>query len=73
MPSLFFVFLEENYSLFWRLSWHNTNKAFHGPMICTALYCIRFDAGISNTRASGRGLGPGNLIFFGPCEMVSSR
>ncbi len=27
----------------------------------------------SITRASGRGLGPGNLDFFGPCEMASSR
>ncbi len=27
----------------------------------------------SITRASGRGLGPGNRDFFGPCEMASSR
>ncbi len=26
--------------------------------------------GKSITRASGRGLGPGNLNFFGPCEMA---
>ncbi len=35
-----------------------------------------FDAGKSITRASGRGLGPGNqdfFKFFGPCEMASSR
>jgi hypothetical protein len=25
------------------------------------------------TRASGRGLGPENRDFFGPCEMASSR
>jgi hypothetical protein len=28
---------------------------------------------ISITRGSGRGLGPGILEFFGPCEMVTSR
>ncbi len=32
-----------------------------------------FDAGRSITRASGRGLGPGNRDFLGPCEMASSR
>ncbi len=32
-----------------------------------------FDACRSITRASGRGLGPGNREFFGPCEMTSSR
>jgi hypothetical protein len=31
-----------------------------------------FDAGSIHTRASGRGLGPGNRDFFGPCEMASS-
>ncbi len=31
-----------------------------------------FDAGKSITRASGRGLGPGNRDFSGPCEMASS-
>ncbi len=31
-----------------------------------------FDAGKSITRASGRGLGPGNQDFFGPYEMASS-
>ncbi len=35
--------------------------------------CNAFDAGKSITRASGRGLGPGNQDFFGPCEMASSR
>jgi hypothetical protein len=34
--------------------------------------CNAFDAGKSITRASRRGLGPGNRDFFGPCEMVSS-
>jgi hypothetical protein len=37
---------------------------FYGPLR------YGFDAGRSNTRASGRGLGPGNLDFFGPCEMA---
>jgi hypothetical protein len=32
-----------------------------------------FDAGRYITWVSGRGLGPGNGDFFGPCEMVSSR
>jgi hypothetical protein len=27
----------------------------------------------SITRTNGRGLGPGNRDFFGPCEMASSR
>ncbi len=31
-----------------------------------------FDAVKSITRASERGLGPGNQDFFGPCEMSSS-
>ncbi len=31
------------------------------------------DACISITRVSGRGLGPGILEFFGPCEMALSR
>jgi hypothetical protein len=31
-----------------------------------------FDAGKSITWASGRGLGPGNRDFSGPCEMASS-
>jgi hypothetical protein len=31
-----------------------------------------FDAGKSITRAIGRGSGPGNRDFFGPCEMASS-
>ncbi len=36
---------------------------------------IAFDAGKSITRANGRGLGPGNRDFFGPCpcDIVSSR
>jgi hypothetical protein len=32
-----------------------------------------FDAGIFITRASWRGLGPGNRDSFGPCEMALSR
>jgi hypothetical protein len=34
--------------------------------------CNDFDAGISITRASGRGLGPGNRDFFGPCDEMAS-
>ncbi len=34
--------------------------------------CNDFDAGKSIMRASGRGLGPWNQEFFGPCEMASS-
>jgi hypothetical protein len=44
-----------------------TELAIDEPMIYTAERNI-FDASISNTRASGRGLGPGNRDFFGPCE-----
>jgi hypothetical protein len=32
-----------------------------------------FGAGKSITRARGRGMGPGNQDFFGPCETASSR
>jgi hypothetical protein len=46
--------------------------AIYGPMIYGSV-CNGFDAGKSITRASGRGLGPGNRDFFGPCEMASSR
>ncbi len=42
-------------------------------MINTALYIMFFDAGKFITWASGRGLGPGNFDFFGPCQMASSR
>jgi hypothetical protein len=31
------------------------------------------DACISIMKGSGRGLGPGIIEFFGPCEMASSR
>ncbi len=44
--------------------------AIFAPMIYTAL-CVMRAASI--TRASGRGLGPWNRDFFGPCEMASSR
>jgi hypothetical protein len=40
MPALFFIFLEEKHSLFWRLSWHNTIMAILGPLICTAPYVM---------------------------------
>jgi hypothetical protein len=35
-------------------------------MIYTSLYAMIFDGGRTITWASGRGLGPGNLEFFGP-------
>jgi hypothetical protein len=35
--------------------------------------CNVFDAGRYITWASGRGLGPGNGEFFGPCEMTSGQ
>jgi hypothetical protein len=41
-------------------------------MIYTAPLNV-FDAGRYITRGSGRGMGPGNGEFFGPCEMASSR
>ncbi len=54
--------------------WRGLNLAIY---VCTYdLYGpVRndFDAGASITRASGRGLGPGNRDFFGPCEIASSR
>jgi hypothetical protein len=40
--------------------------AIYGPMIYTAPYVMLL------TRASGRGLGPGNRDFFGPCATASS-
>ncbi len=53
---------------------HVRNIAIYGPMIYTAPYLRNaFDPGKSITRASGRGWGPGNRDFFGPCEMASSR
>jgi hypothetical protein len=46
--------------------------AIYAPMIYTAP-CIMFwmRACISIKRTSGRGLGPGNREFLGPCEMAS--
>jgi hypothetical protein len=41
-------------------------KTTYAPMIYTSLCVMIFDAGRSITCASGRGLGPGNLEFFGP-------
>jgi hypothetical protein len=40
------------------------------------LYCPvhnAFDVGKSITWTSGRGVGPGNQDFFGPCDIASSR
>ncbi len=47
--------------------------AICGPVIYTAPYVMLLMRATSITRASGRGLGPGNRDFFGPCEMSSSR
>ncbi len=37
-------------------------------MIYTAPYVMLFDGGKSITRASGKGLGPGNQDFLGPVK-----
>ncbi len=42
-------------------------------MISTALCLMLLMRAASIMRASGRGLGPGNREFFGPCEMSSRR
>jgi hypothetical protein len=47
--------------------------AIYGPVIFYGPVRNAFDADKSITRASGRGVGPGNRDFFGPCEMASSR
>jgi hypothetical protein len=49
----------------------DTVLAIYEPMIYKAPFA--FDVGKSMTRASGRGLGPGNRDFFGPSQMASSR
>ncbi len=46
--------------------------AVYAPMICTALCVMLLMRAASITRASGRGLAPGNRDFFGPCEMAIS-
>ncbi len=52
------------------------SELVHNGYLCTyELYSpVRnvFDACRSITRASGRGLDPGNRDFFGPCEMALS-
>jgi hypothetical protein len=40
---------------------------------CYNPVCNAFDAGKSITRASGRGLYPGNRDFFGPCELCPKK
>jgi hypothetical protein len=51
-----------------------TNKlTIYAPMIYMALSVMIFDAGRSITWASGRGLGPGNLEFFGPKMALAYR
>ncbi len=47
----------------------HVHKTTYEPLIDTALYVNAFDVGKSITWANGRGLGPGNLDFFGP-QMV---
>jgi hypothetical protein len=47
--------------------------AIYAPMIYTALCVMLLMRATSNMRTSGRGLGPGNRDFFGPCLMASSR
>jgi hypothetical protein len=47
--------------------------AIYAPMTYTSLCVMLLMRAASITRASGRGLGPGNRDFFGPCEMASSR
>jgi hypothetical protein len=44
----------------------------YATMIYTAPVSNAVDACKSITRASGRGMGPGNQDFLGPCEMASS-
>ncbi len=46
----------------------HVHKIAYGPLIDTVLGPVHnaFDAAKSVTWASGRGLGPGNLDFFGP-------
>ncbi len=52
------------YSL--RHPWALVHKTTYAPMIYMSLYIMVFDAGRSITWAIGRGLGHGNLEFFGP-------
>jgi hypothetical protein len=42
-------------------------------MIYTAPCVMQLMRAVSITRASGRGMGPGNRDFFGPYEMASTR
>ncbi len=46
--------------------------AIYWPMIDTAPYVMLLMQTNPLLGASGRGLGPGNRDFFGPCEMASS-
>ncbi len=60
--------------------WSNI-LAIYGPVIKHSNYLWTydlhvhnaFDAGKSITRANGKGLGPGDQDYFGPCKMASSR
>jgi hypothetical protein len=46
--------------------------AIYVPMISMASCVMLLVRAASITRASGRGLCPGNRDFFGPCELASS-
>ncbi len=50
----------------WNPLWALVHKTTYAPMIYTALCVVLLMRAASTTWASGRGLGPGNLDFFGP-------
>ncbi len=51
---------------------YKSTITIYAPMIIRPVRNV-FDAGRYIMWASGRGLGPGNHKFFGPCEMTSSQ
>jgi hypothetical protein len=55
------------------LSYVLKKLAIYAHMIYTAPCVTLLMRAVSITRASVRGMGPGNRDFFGPCEMASSR
>jgi hypothetical protein len=63
-PGILFIVIRNIY--IWLMSPRHTYDLY-GPMR-NVFYTCRYIL-----RTSGRGLGPGNREFFGPCEMVSSR
>jgi hypothetical protein len=58
-------------SLVFNRSFANWVIAIYAPMFYTPVHNV-LDKCISITRASGRGLGPGNREFFWPSEMASA-